>query len=115
MNIADLGNTGMKFGFRPERAVLSVTPMEGKINWKMRIVTREMLGDETIYSVRNEKGLSFMVKELEDDFSEDQAVYLSVEDKFLYFFDKDGMRVRPGQEAYEQCVRYLKGAEKDES
>lgn len=114
MNIADLGDTGMKFGFRPERAALSAVPEENKINWKMRVVTREMLGDETIYSVRNKKGLSFMVKELEDDFSEEQTVYLNIEDKFLYFFDKDGMRIRPGQKEYERCAGYLRGVGKDE-
>ncbi|MFC6226684.1 ABC transporter ATP-binding protein [Paenibacillus allorhizosphaerae] len=95
MNVGDLGIDGVKFGFRPESAVLSNEP-HGEFHYAVRgtIATREMLGSETLYQVRSDRH-SFMVKSTQDLFSVDQQVHLGVEASKLYFFAADANRIDP--------------------
>lgn len=92
MNVVDLGMDGVKFGFRPESAVLSQEKGPYDYFVKGVIVTREMLGSETIYQVRSTNG-SFMVKCFEDLFSVDEQVYMGVPASRIHFFDGDEKRV----------------------
>ncbi|GJM71618.1 ABC transporter ATP-binding protein [Paenibacillus macerans] len=109
MNIGDLSRDGAKFGFRPEHAVLS--PADGsKPHFSLRgtIVTREMLGSETIYQVRSGGGLSFMVKSAEDRFAVDQEVALGVDAANIHFFGADERRLEesdPRRSAYLEALR----------
>ena len=109
MNITGVPGTSWKYGFRPEQASIGLQPAEELISKKMRVITREMLGNETIYSVRDENGLMFMIKQLEDNFREGQEVYINVKQKSVYFFDENGLRIRQDQEEYSRCVAGLKG------
>lgn len=92
MNIGELGADGVKFGFRPESAVLSTEPGQYHFSMRGTIVTREMLGSETIYQVRSERH-SFMIKCTEDRFAVDQEVYVGVEASKIFFFGADENRI----------------------
>ncbi|WP_248928863.1 ABC transporter ATP-binding protein [Paenibacillus hamazuiensis] len=108
MNVAELGEGGVKFGFRPESAVLSTEPGDKFYTVRGEIVTREMLGSETIYQVRT-GGHSFMIKCTEDLFSVDQIVYVGVDADKIYFFGPDEKRVDSGDARYGEYLRALRG------
>jgi len=100
MNVLKLGGDGKMFGYRPEKGKLSYEKREGNAYCVPgTISTREMMGSETIYKVAVKNGIgetgSVMVKSQEYGFRIDQEVYLTVDDDALYFFDKDGERLRP--------------------
>ena len=61
MNIYPLGENGIRIGFRPEKAMLSREPGNEALTRKCEVLTREMLGSETIYKVQMGK-LGLMVK-----------------------------------------------------
>ena len=93
MNIGDLGMDGVRFGFRPEGAQLSLQPIDAHHVIRGKIEIREMLGSETIYKVKNADN-SYMIKCTEDLFSVDQEVYVGIEASKLFFFGADGNRIR---------------------
>lgn len=93
MNIFPLGEDGVQMGFRPEKAMLSRKKVERNYVRRGEILTREMLGSETIYKVRlRERGV--MVKSVDDSFHIGDECFLSVTDDHLYFFDREGTRIR---------------------
>ncbi len=92
MNIMDIKGEG-KLGFRPEKAVMSKAAMEHAFKKRGRIVTREMLGSETIYKVLM-GDYSAMIKSLSDEFAVGDEVIVHVEAQHLYFFGGDGQRIR---------------------
>lgn len=92
MNILDLPKEG-KLGFRPEKVVLDTKPLDMPFRRKGKIVTREMLGSETIYKVVMGQ-YSAMVKSVDDKFSVGDDVFFHVAGENLYFFGVDGHRVR---------------------
>lgn len=97
MNIGGLGKEGVRFGFRPEHAVLSRQfPPESAFHYQTRgtIITREMLGSETIYQIRSGSD-SFMVKSAEDLYRVDEEVFLGVDASKLQFFGGDERRLEP--------------------
>lgn len=101
MNILKLGGDGRSFGFRPEKGILSHERREGCAYCVPgRISTREMMGSETIYKVAVNSGVgdtgSVMIKSQDYGFRIDDRIWITVEDEFLYFFDRDGIRLRPG-------------------
>lgn len=108
MNVGDLGVDGAKFGFRPESAVLSADPRDEHFTLRGAIATREMLGWETIYQVRNDR-FSFMVKCTEDLFSVDQHVYLGVDDSRIFFFGADGNRIDRDDRRFGGYLQALRG------
>ena len=71
------------------------------------IVAREMLGSEIYYTIRNEAGQTFVSKQLEDDWTTGQKVYVGVVEKHVYFFAEDGNRVRSNDEAYPAYMAML--------
>lgn len=102
MNIAETGIGKFMYGFRPEKAELLLEPFQSEgFLVKGVIITREMLGSETVYQVRtHHNDLSFMVKSVNEDFYVDQEVYLNVKKKDLYFFDSDGERINDDNTHY---------------
>jgi len=108
MNIGELGSEGVKFGFRPEHARLSVEPTHLHYSDSGVVVTREMLGSETLYQVRTSKQ-SFMVKCMNDPFAVDQQVHLGVPEDKLYLFGADGARMDPARPEYGEYLRSLRG------
>jgi sn-glycerol 3-phosphate transport system ATP-binding protein len=108
MNISDLGVSGVKFGFRPESATLSVEPGNSHFSMRGVIATREMLGSETIYQVRSDKH-SFMIKCTEDLFSFNQEVYVGVEADKIFFFGSDEFCIDKNDIRYGDYMRALRG------
>lgn len=92
MNILDIPRQG-KLGFRPEKAVMLSARMDGQLRKRCRVVTREMLGSETIYKVAMGP-YTAMVKSLSDDFAVGDELFLYVEAENLYLFGEDGQRIR---------------------
>ena len=117
MNVFKMSN-GKHFGYRPEKAVLSANDGEVEdacYKKKVQIITREMLGSETLYKVKlegdEEAVNTAMVKSTDDSFREDECVWLNVTLENLYFFDEKEQRIRKSEneEAYTACVECLKG------
>jgi len=108
MNVAELGTDGVKFGFRPESAVLSTEPADAHYTARGRIVTREMLGSETIYQVKVDEQ-PFMVKYTEDPFIVDQEVFLSVDASKMYFFGADEHQIAKEDASYDRYMSSLRG------
>lgn len=117
MNVFKMSN-GCFFGYRPERVVLTPEDQqleESAYKKKVQIITREMLGSETLYKVRYEENSGqmreAMVKSTDDSFRDEQYVWLNVTLKDLYFFDEGEQRIRKDEkeEAYTACVECVKG------
>ncbi|UQZ83365.1 sn-glycerol-3-phosphate import ATP-binding protein UgpC [Paenibacillus konkukensis] len=108
MNVGELGTNGVKFGFRPESAVLSLTPADVHYCTRGVIATREMLGSETLYQVKTGSH-SFMIKCIEDRFNVDQEVYLGVEASKLFFFGADENRLQESDSGFRTYLEALRG------
>ncbi len=86
----------IKFGFRPEKATLESINIDGKnddvFSLFGKVVTKEVLGNETIYclSVLNRE---IRVKTENDIFDIGRTLRISVLEKDLYYFDKNGERI----------------------
>ena len=88
-----LNKDGIQIGFRPEKVVLTYEPYKGTYQRKGVIITREMLGSETLYKV-DLGHESVMVKSVDETFRRGEQVYVSVRQADLCFFDRNGLRMR---------------------
>lgn len=102
MNILPLGKEQIQIGFRPEKVCLSRETCGGFYERRGTIVTREMLGSETLYKIdfSNE---TIMVKSLDSGFRSGEVLTVSVKEEDLYFFDAAGMRIREADD----CKRFV--------
>jgi sn-glycerol 3-phosphate transport system ATP-binding protein len=107
MNIVECPE-GHKMGFRPEHAHLSTSKTEEFLSVKGRIVTKELLGSETIFGLRDAKQDLYRIKE-ESDYTANtnDEVYFNVPLNHLYFFDSKGSRVRNHDADYKKCVEMV--------
>ncbi|AKL96424.1 sn-glycerol 3-phosphate transport system ATP-binding protein UgpC [Clostridium aceticum] len=80
-------------GFRPEKVKLSSASGSNCISIPGKILTREILGSETIYLAATELG-EVKIKAYEPKFQEDENLMLNIEHNNLYFFNTDGKRVK---------------------
>lgn len=94
MNIQDLGVDGVRYGFRPERVHLSKEAASGYHTFEAEVITREMLGSETIYSIRTPESKTVMVKSSNDAFFMGDHIFATVDRKDLYLFGSDEQRIR---------------------
>ena len=92
---------GMQIGFRPERLFLQNIADE-HVCIKAEIVTREMLGSETIYSLNSKYG-TLMAKS-EHEAAGDSDLVLSVPFSAMYLFDKEGQRISL-EETHKNMIR----------
>lgn len=101
MNICEMKDGSGFVGYRPEKC--SVAKKETGMFYKRpgKILTREMLGSETLYKVQlldsenaGEKAEAIMVKSEDHTFRESMLIEVGVAKEHLYFFDKDENRVR---------------------
>lgn len=95
MNVLDMPD-GRKIGFRPEKIRMGGESEGGKFRRKAKIITREMLGSETLYKVALGDDETIMIKSPNPDFEMGQQIAIGVAEKDLYFFDKNGTRIRSG-------------------
>ena len=102
MNVVDnILPQGMKLGFRPEKMYLQEIPEE-HIRIRADIVTKEMLGAETIYSLDSRYGRLTAKSEFEAE--DDKVLSLSVPFSAMYLFDQEGKRI-PMEENHRQMIR----------
>ena len=99
MNILPLPGSDMSFGFRPEKVTLTEQAPDAFLKKKARIITREMLGSETLYQLRFDKQ-SIMVKSLSDVFLPGTDVYFSLRKEDILLFKKDENRLYPQEDGY---------------
>lgn len=101
MNVLPLQQ--VQVGYRPERMLLSREPVEDAYVRKARIVTREMLGSETLYKLYledealPEEKRNVTAKLTDHSFAVNDSVWLHVPAEDLYFFDAEGQRIRKGE------------------
>jgi sn-glycerol 3-phosphate transport system ATP-binding protein len=105
MNITALGGEGIRVGFRPERVVISREKKGSGICLSGTIIAREMLGNETIYTVRDEKGIMYTLRQLVDEFKMNDHVFCFIDREHLYFFDERDNRIREDHPRFEECLK----------
>ena len=100
MNICALKDGKTQIGFRPEKIQLSREEGQWLYCRKATILTREMLGSETLYKLEihnadlNGGSAVVMSKSLDMNFAVDQEIYIGVDKEDLYYFDENDMRIR---------------------
>jgi sn-glycerol 3-phosphate transport system ATP-binding protein len=104
MNIAALGEGGIRMGFRPERVNISRKQNGSGICLSGIITTREMLGSETIYTVRDRKGNIYTLRQFVDEFRVNDRVFCFIDREHLYFFDGQDRRIRRDNPKFEECL-----------
>ena len=112
MNILNLECDGVRFGFRPEKVELSAEPEGGYYKFETDVVTREMLGSETIYSLRMSDGKTVMAKSNTDDFFMGSRVYAAVARENIYLFDEKEQRIRADDEGFDKYLDMLGASDK---
>ena len=98
---------GLQLGFRPEKVYLLGTE-EPHIVIEADIVTKEMLGAETIYSLNSRYGTLMAKSEYEAP--DDATLKLSIPFSAMYLFDRDGKRI-PMSERERAVIRKTFGAQ----
>ena len=103
MNILPLFQ-GVHLGYRPEKVILTREPRESFYRRRGEILTREMLGSETLYKVQLDNS-SGMVKSLHDDFKMGDRVSVNVDEENLYYFDQEGILINNiDNVSYNKCL-----------
>lgn len=114
MNVLLAGDGESYLGYRPEKAVLFREGCDWLYRRRGTILTREMLGSETLYKVQLEnpehpgdRAPGVMIKSQDFSFREGEQVLVGVEEDSLYFFDGEKNRIRSGDrpEEYHRCRR----------
>ena len=111
MNVLPARDGESYLGYRPERAALYREDCTAHYHRSGVILTREMLGSETLYKVQLDRGEapdsptpSIMVKSQDFSFRQGEQVLVGVEEKDLYFFDQEKNRVRPKDAAFDRLL-----------
>ena len=81
---------------------------EAFMHFKGEIVTREMLGSETIYQVKNDQ-YTFMIKNFDDAFRVNDHVCVNVALDHIHIFDPQEQRVKRGSEEFDRAINSLRG------
>ena len=106
MNVIRFGDSKACYGFRPEKVHVHNEPGRYFYVRKGTIVTKEMLGSETIYQVRYD-GNSIMAKSLEDTLQQGSEVYIGVKKENILLFDENEQRVRADDVRYDAWMQRL--------
>ena len=109
MNVITMPD-GNQLGFRPEKINLSYQPVSGGFAQVGEILTREMLGSETLYKIQCGDN-TYMAKIDDANFGMGDKVYVQVAAEHLYFFDAEGQRIRKtdGEAQYENLLETAGG------
>ncbi|HHU03207.1 MAG TPA: ABC transporter ATP-binding protein [Christensenellaceae bacterium] len=107
MNVLKAAGNEISFCFRPEKVHMSIEASNLFYCRKGEIVTKEMLGSETLYQIRFE-GQSVMVKSLDDNFQEG-PIYISVDKQDILLFDIDDKIIPPHSTQHEQWLNIIGG------
>lgn len=119
MNICKMSDGEHYLGYRSEKCILSRGDHSLLYSRMGTILTREMLGSETLYKVqlmeadaKGEEAPFVMAKSEDASFREGETIDLCVAKEHLYFFDKEEKRVRQGDVSnFEYYYQLAGGAE----
>lgn len=119
MNIMHMADGENYIGYRPEKVVMHREDSDELYQRKGKIITREMLGSETLYKVRLEKmdcaeddADTIMVKSDNPGYNEGENITVAVKKEHLYFFNAEKNRVRSGDvDDFEKFYRMAGGAQ----
>ena len=77
---------------------------------KGTVLTREMLGSETLYKL-DCGNYTFMAKSDKPDYNMGEKVFIHVNNEHLYFFDAEGQRIRKAdnEELFAQLLKNAGG------
>ena len=106
MNVLPFEDSATRYGFRPEKVHLTQEPGAYFYTRRGTIVTKEMLGSETIYQIRYD-GHSIMAKSLEDTFEQGSEVYIGVKRPNILLFDENERRIRQDDPSYDSWMQKL--------
>lgn len=98
---------GMQLGFRPEKVYLQRVE-EDYVSIQAEVVTKEMLGSETIYSLSSVYG-TLMVKS-EHEVENDCLLDLSIPFSAMYLFNREGKRAdldQPERHIHGVCIHCI--------
>ena len=99
MNVHEMRKNADYVGYRPEKVQLFCEkPSNCTYVRKVKIITREMLGSETLYKLQiladTEKEGTIMAKSLDMSFTVDEEAYIGIPKEDLYYFDSEKNRIR---------------------
>lgn len=99
MNILKFDN--IRIGFRANAVEIDYSWPEDKNKFIIpgKVLTKELLGDEILYSIEASFGVIQVAQEVEidsDDVEINAKVYCAVDGRKLYYFDVNGNRIRGG-------------------
>ncbi len=101
-------------GYRPEKVQLfRGKPENCTYVRKVKVITREMLGSETLYKLQMLSGTeegTVMAKSLDMSFAVDEECYIGVPKEDLYYFDSEKNRIREAA-VLEELNRMTEGEE----
>ena len=98
---------GMKLGFRPEKVRLH--SVEDGLNMPAIVETKEMLGSETIYSLRTPFGV-IMCKNEDGDVEVDTKITIGIAYADMYLFGADTMRIEFTEERKKAVISTYGGS-----
>ncbi|QTL99926.1 ATP-binding cassette domain-containing protein [Iocasia frigidifontis] len=113
MNIITFENPSHGFtriGFRPEKSIISQDKSDNSFSIQGKIVTREILGSETIYHIKTNFG-GINVKSYSEVFNENIDIFVNIDYSNIYFFDEEGKRLQGRNELFsilknkENCLK----------
>ncbi|MCL1796236.1 MAG: ABC transporter ATP-binding protein, partial [Clostridia bacterium] len=108
MNILPLADTRAVFGFRPEKVALASRTPDAFFGGEARVVTREMLGSETIYQLRT-ADQTIMAKSLNDSHESGQTLRFAVNRSDILLFGEDTRRIDAGDAEYAPLMEKIGG------
>jgi len=114
MNVVKLGKNYL--GFRPEHIVFNPKEKSGSFGCNGTLITREMLGSETLYKVEldlkdsNGNPYTVMAKIADRNYAAGDKVKITVDDANLYHFDESENRIREKDrpELFAACMKTVK-------
>ena len=96
-------------GYRPEQVRFGEQSKEDYYCTEGVILTKEMLGSETIYKMllKDGSGEEIMIKSADWSVNTGDAVKVHVAKSALCFFGEDEMRIRKDDARYDECMKQL--------
>lgn len=108
MNIRKVNASGDTVGFRPEKGLISVSPIENAFCMRGTVIAKELLGSVVNYSVRDNEDNVYIVSTDDESFFMGQELYVGSRFESIYLFGSDEQRIREGDANYAQLLEAVR-------
>lgn len=108
MNVRKINEAGDTVGFRPEKGLISATPIENAFAVRGTVIAKELLGSVVNYSVRDNEDNVYIVSTDDESFSMGQELYIGSRFENIYLFGADEQRVREGDADYASLLEAVR-------